>query len=78
MWRRAKCWNDGRDWSIQQLKVSRCFTDLELDIDFILETELGVDMLRPYQVQIGVLSGTQAHYNLVDLSEVEDDTNDDD
>ena len=27
-------------------------------------------MLRPYQVQIGVLSGTQAHYNLVDLNEV--------
>ena len=43
----AKCWNDGRDWSIQQLKVSRCFTDLELDIDFIPETELGADMLRP-------------------------------
>ena len=74
----GKCWNGRRDWSMQQLKVSRCFPDLELDIDFVLETESGDDMLRPYQVQIGVLSGTQAHYNLVDLNEVEDDNNDDD
>ena len=35
-------------------------------------------MLCPYCVHVGVLSGTQATYDLVDLNGVEDDKNDDD
>ena len=49
-----------------------------MDIDFIVESEPGVDMLRPYRVHTGVLSGTQAAYDLVNLNGVEDDNNNDD
>ena len=35
-------------------------------------------MLRPYRVHAGVLSGTQAAYDLVNLNGVEDDNDNDD
>ena len=55
------------------LRESKAFSDYELDIDLIQQNEPGVDMLRPYQVQIGVRTGDCPIYNLVDLSGEEDD-----
>ena len=68
----AKCWNDGRDWAIKVLRESKAFSDYELDIDLIQQNEPGVDMLCPYQVQIGAMAGDRPIYNLVDLSGEED------
>ena len=70
----AKCWNEGRDWAIEQCKASKCFVNyVDLDINAILAAEPGVDMLCPYLVQVGVLAGTNAEYNLVDLPSDDDD-----
>ena len=70
----AKCWIEGRDWAIEQCKASKSFVNgVDLDIAAILLAEPGVDMLLPYRVQIGVLAGTNAEYNLLDQASDDDD-----
>ena len=69
----VSCWNEGRDLAIQSLRASKVFSDEELDIDLICEREPGVDMLRPYRRQVGVLAGDRAEYTLADLDGTADD-----
>ena len=64
----VSCWNEGRDLTLQSLRASQVFYDEELDIDLICEREPGVDMLRPYRRQVGVLAGDRAEYTLADLN----------
>ena len=59
-------------YTLSPVKESRAFSEEELDIDLILEKEPRVHMLRPYRVQIGVLAGDRATYNLVDFVEETD------
>ena len=67
------CWEKGRDDAIEILKRGGVFDDDALDIDFIVQHEPGVDMLRPYREQIGVLAGDETTTVVVDLSEAADD-----
>ena len=67
------CWNRGRDWALQVLRESRAFKESELDIESIIQAEPGVDMLRPYCVQVGVRAGDRPIYNLVNLDGLNDD-----
>ena len=41
----------------------------DLDIDSIVQSEPGVDILRPYCKQIGVLAGDETTLVAIDLSE---------
>ena len=69
----TECWNKGRDWAILKLADLRAFANEDLDIGAIVINEPGVNMQRPYKIQIGVLSGDMASYNLVDLEDDDDD-----
>ena len=57
------CWEKGKQEAVSVL--SGDFSDDELDINLILRNEPGVDMLRPYSRQVGVLAG-----DMVRVSEV--------
>ena len=59
----------------QFIHVSRAFPLEELDINATKEREPGVDMLRPYRVQIRLLAGDCAEYDLIQLDD-NDDVND--
>ena len=78
----AKCWKQGRDDALAILKESGVFSDAEMDISTIVRDEPGVDMLRPYREQIGVLAGDEVAgvgvetMVVVDLSVVDDDEGD--
>ena len=67
------CWNTGRDAALHILRQSGLFSREELDIDFIISMERGVDMFRPYATTIGVLAGDRAEYSLADLEDEADD-----
>ena len=67
------CWNNGRDQALAILRSAQLFSENELDINHIMETEPGVDMFRPYCRTIGVLAGDRAEYTLADLDEEADD-----
>ena len=69
----VKCWNDGKSAALSILKDSSIFSNDELDIELIVQQEPGVDMLRPYRVEVGVLSGDRASHDIVDLEEEKDD-----
>jgi hypothetical protein len=56
------CWNNGRDQALAILRSAQLFSENELDINHIMETEPGVDMFRPYCRTIGVLAGDRAEY----------------
>ena len=49
------------------------FSDEETDINLICEREPGVDMLRPYRREVGVLAGDRAEYTLADFDGAADD-----
>ena len=57
--------------------IVRCFfSGDELDINLILRNELGVDMLRPYSRQVGVLAGDVARVSeVINLDDVADNMN---
>ena len=67
------CWNNGRDQALAILRSAQLFSENELDINHIMETEPGVDMFRPYCRTIGVLAGDRAEYTFADLDEEADD-----
>ena len=67
------CWEKGRDDDIKILERGGMFDVDDLDIDSIVQHKPGVDMLRPYCKQIGVLAGDKTTTVVVDLSEAVDD-----
>jgi len=73
----ALCWQRGREEAIAVLRNADIFLNAELDINLIKMNEPGVDILRPYCVQIGVLAGDTPTIHIVDLSnEIDDDEED--
>ena len=66
------CWAKGREEAL--LILSGVFSAEELDIKLILHNEPGVDMLRPYREQIGVLAGDRATQSeIINLDDARDD-----
>ena len=54
--------------------MSGVFSNDELDINLILRNEPGVDILRPYSRQVGVLAGDMARVSeIINLDDVADD-----
>ena len=73
----VKCWTDGCDWALKQLRASGVFTQDDLNINLILENDPGIDMLRPYMIvgvrpEFDVHGGTQATYDLVNMDGLSD------
>ena len=65
-WSPAKtpCWMHGLTSAIAVLRESQVFADDDLNYNFIIENEKGVDMLRPNRETIGVLAGDQANIDM--------------
>ena len=63
------CREKGRDDAIEVLKRGGVFDVGDLDIDSIVQSKPGVDILRPYCKQIGVLAGDKTTLVDIDLSE---------
>ena len=60
------CWMHELTATIRCLKESNVFTDDELNYNLILQSDLGVDLLRPHRKTIGVLAGVQAMIDIED------------
>lgn len=73
----VECWKIGREQSIAYLKESGIFSDDEVNFDYILSNEPGVDMLRPYRTRVGVRAGDRVEYTFADLDNELDDEEED-
>ena len=69
----AACWGHGLREALRCLTDSQIFSHNELSVNYILEKERGVDILKPYNKTIGVLAGDTTQ---IDLSDENDDVDD--
>ena len=66
----ATCWDHGLREALRFLRDSQIFSHNELSVNYILEKERGVDILKPYNKTIGVLTSDTTQ---IDLSDENDD-----